>query len=62
MTQVNFRFGSVAPETDYLGDVRFPLDSDRTADIARGPFCADFVAKGFLGWGTEIFRANVSRA
>jgi hypothetical protein len=27
MTQVNFRFGSVAPETDYLGDVRFPLEA-----------------------------------
>jgi hypothetical protein len=31
------RVGSISTKLGYLGDVRFPLDSDRTADIADGP-------------------------
>jgi hypothetical protein len=36
----HFRVGSNATEMGYLGDVRFPPISDRTADIARDPFRA----------------------
>jgi hypothetical protein len=32
--------GSNATEMGFPGDVRFPLDSDRIADIAGGPFRA----------------------
>jgi hypothetical protein len=35
------RVGSIATEMGYLGDVRFPPDSDQTADIAGGPFRAN---------------------
>jgi hypothetical protein len=36
----NARYGSNATEMDSLPDVCFPPDSDRTADIAGGPFRA----------------------
>jgi hypothetical protein len=45
----DFRSGSISTKLGYLGDVRFPPDSDQTADITGGPFRADFVAKVFLG-------------
>jgi hypothetical protein len=34
-------------------DVRFASDSDRNADIAEGPRCADFVAKVIDGFCAE---------
>ena len=33
--------GSICTEIGPQRDVRFPLDSDQTADIAGGPFCAN---------------------
>ena len=40
-----FRSGSISTKLGCPGHVRFPSDSDQTADIAGGPVRADFVAK-----------------
>jgi hypothetical protein len=40
-----------------LADVRFAAHNGLKSDIAPCPFCADFVAKVFLGWRTKILRA-----
>jgi hypothetical protein len=38
---VHFRFGSFSTKQGSSSHVRFPLDSDRTADIAVGPVRAN---------------------
>jgi hypothetical protein len=37
---VDVAFGSFSTKLGYLSNVRFPLDSDQTADIPVGPFSA----------------------
>ena len=41
--------GSITAEIGRPPDVRFPLDSDRIADLAGGPVSADSVEKVFFG-------------
>jgi hypothetical protein len=39
--EADFRYGSFSTELGRPRDVRFPSDSDRTADIASGPVRAN---------------------
>jgi hypothetical protein len=51
------RFGSISTKLDYPGDVCFPPDTDRTADIADSPVRA---ISGLLGNAVLSFSEQVA--